>query len=142
MNRFYLLALATLLLIGCDGTGFRNGYSPGELEVIGDAKVYHLADGVLIEERKNGIKVYYLIESTVADYQLTAEGLDIELEGEKAETYSTTPAPEGYVAAWITEVPGDGPGVTRFQVENATLAELLQNLTAAVTVREIYNLKK
>jgi hypothetical protein len=142
MNRLFLLALTTLLLLGCDTTDFRNGYSPGELEVIGDAKVYHLADGVLIEERKNASKVYYLIESTVADYELTAEGLDIELQGEKAGTYSTTPATEGYISAWITEVPADGPGVTRFQVDEATLAELLQNLTAAMTVRDIYNLKQ
>ena len=142
MNRFSLLALTTLLLVGCERADFRNGYSPGELEVIDDAKVYHLADGVFIEQSRNGNNVYYLIESTVADYELTAEGLDIKLNGEKAGTYSTSPAPEGYVAAWITEVPGDGPGITRFQIDDATLAELLQNLTAATTVRDIYNLKQ
>ena len=83
-----------------------------------------------------------LIESTVADYELTTEGLDIELEGEKAGTYSTTPAPEGYVAAWITEVPDEGPGLTRFQIDDATLAELLQELTATTTVQDICNLKQ
>lgn len=142
MNRFSLFALAAFLALGCERADFRNGYSPGELEAIGDAMVYHLADGVMIEERKNGIKVYYLIESTVADYELTAEGLDIKLEGEKAGTYSTTPAPEGYIAAWITLVPVDGPEVTRFHVDEATLAELLQNLTAGMTVRDVYNLKQ
>ena len=142
MNRFSLFALAALVAFGCERADFRNGYSPGELEVIGDAKVYHLTDGVMIEERRNGSKVYYLIESTVADYELTAEGLNIRLEGEMAGTYSTPPAPEGYVAAWITLVPADGPGVTRFQVDEATLAELIQKFAAAVTVRDVYSLKK
>lgn len=142
VNRFSLLAFTTLFLFGCERADFRNGYSPGEVEVIDNAQVFHLADGVFIEERKSGSIVYYLIESTVADYELTKEGLDIELEGEKAGTYSTTPAPEGYVAAWITEVPDEGPGLTRFQIDDATLAELLQELTATTTVQDIYNLKQ
>ncbi|MCS7468993.1 hypothetical protein NZK35_20260 [Stieleria sp. ICT_E10.1] len=142
MNRFSLFAFVALLALGCEKADFRNGYRPGELEVIGDAMVYHLADGVMIEESRNGSKVYYLIESTVADYELTAEGLEIELEGEKAGTYSTTPAPEGDVAAWITLVAGDGPELTRFHVDAATLAELTQNLAAEMTVRDVYSLKQ
>ena len=143
MNRFSLFALAAFSSHSVvNGLISGTVIAAGELEAIGDAKVYHLADGVMIEERKNGIKVYYLIESTVADYELTAEGLDIKLEGEKAGTYSTTPAPEGYIAAWITLVPVDGPEVTRFHVDEATLAELLQNLTAGMTVRDVYNLKQ
>jgi hypothetical protein len=142
MNRISHLALITLFLLGCDRTDFRNGYSPGELEVIGDAKVYHLSDGVFIEERTNVSKIYYLIESTVADYELTAEGLDVELDGDMAGTHSTTPAPGGYVAACITKVPGDGPEFTRFKVDDASLAELLQNHTAAMKVRDIYTLKQ
>jgi hypothetical protein len=83
-----------------------------------------------------------LIESTVADYALTARGLDIVLEGENAGTYSTTPAPQGYVAAWITEVEGEGPGGTRFQIDDAALAELIEKLTEATTVQDIYRLKQ
>ena len=142
MYRLSILALTTLLLLGCNRDSFRNGHGPGELEVIQDAKVYHLADGVFIAQRKNGSNVYYLIESTVADYELTAEGLDIELEGEKAGRGSITPAPEGHVAAWLTEIPADGPGVTRFKVDDTRLAELLQNFTATMTARDIYDLKQ
>lgn len=142
MSRILLLAFTALLVLGCERANFRNGFSPGELEVIGDATVYHLADGVLVEQRRNEQKRYYLIESTAADYRLTAEGLEIELEGKHAGTYSTTSAPEGYIAAWITEVPGDGPGATRFQVDDATLAELLQGSTATTTVRDVYHLKQ
>jgi hypothetical protein len=78
----------------------------------------------------------------VADYELAAEGLDIELQGKQAGSYSTTPAPEGYVAAWITEVPDDGPGVTRFQIDEATIGEFLKGLNASTTVRDVYGLKQ
>lgn len=142
MIRFSLFAFTTLFLLGCDRADLRNGSSPGEVEVIENGKVFHLADGVFIEETKNGGNVYYLIESSVVDYDLTAEGLDIELEGEKAGIYSTTPAPQGYVAAWITLVPGEGPEVTRFRIEDEILAKLLREFTAATTVRDIYNLKQ
>lgn len=142
MNRISAIGLTTLLLLGCDRDDFRNGYRPGELEVVGDAKVFHLSDGVFIEERINGGKNFYLIESTVADYELTAKGLDVELDGGTAGTYSTTPAPKGYVAAWITQFPDEGPEVTRFKVDDVTLAELLQSLTGAMKVRDIYNLKQ
>ena len=142
MDRCSLLTLTTLLLLGCGRADFRNGYRPGELEIVDYANVYHLADGVFIEERRMGSNVYYLIESTVADYELTAAGLAIELEGEMAGTYSTVPAPEGYVAAWITEVPGEPPGVTRFQMDDATRAALLQKVDATMTVREIHSLKQ
>ena len=142
MYRLAILALSTLLLLGCNRDSCRNGHGPGDLEVIQDAKVYHLADGVFIAQRKNGSNVYYLIESTVTDYELTAEGLDIRLDDEKATRGSITPAPEGYVAAWLTEIPADGPGVTRFKVDDTRLAELLQNLTATMTARDIYDLKQ
>ena len=142
MNRFFLLALTILVLLGCDRADFRNGYSPGEVETIGNTKVYHLADGVFIAERKNGSTCYYLIESTVADYELTAQGLDIELEGENAGTYSATPAPRGYVVAWVTEVESEGPGVTRFQINDATVTDLIGKLTASTKVQDIYRLKK
>lgn len=142
MHRLSLLALTVLVLIGCDRAEFRNGYSPGEVEAIDNAKVFHLADGVFIEERQNGSIRYYLIESTVADYELTAQGLDIVLEGENAGTYSTTPAPQGYVAAWITEVQGESPGVTRFQIADATVADLIGKLIESTTVQDIYRLKK
>ena len=142
MKRFSLLVLTILLLLGCDRADFRNGYSPGEVETIGNAKVYHLADGVFIAERQNGSTCYYLIESTVADYRLTAQGLDVVLEGENAGTYSTTPAPRGYVAAWLTEVEGEGPGVTRFQINDAKVTDLIGKLTASTKVQDIYRLKK
>jgi hypothetical protein len=142
INRFCLLALAILVLLGCDRADFRSGFVPGEVETIDNAKVYHLADGVFIAQRKDGSNVYYLIESTVADYELTAEGLDIKLDDEKATRGSITPAPEGYVAAWLTEIPPDGPGVTRLKVDDTRLAELLQDLTATTTARDIYNLKQ
>ena len=142
INRFCLLALAILVLLGCDRADFRNGFAPGEVATIDNAKVYHLADGVFIAQTKDGSNIYYLIESTVADYELTAEGLDIKLDDEKATRGSITPAPEGYVAAWLTEIPADGPGVTRFQVDDTRLAGLLQNLTATTTARDIYNLKQ
>jgi hypothetical protein len=64
------------------------------------------------------------------------------LEGEKAGTYSTTPAPQGYVAAWITEVEGDGPGVTRFQIDDATIGEFLEGINGSTTVRDVYKLKR
>ena len=142
MYRFPLLTLFALLLLGCARADFRNGYSPGDVETVDNAKVYHLADGVFVVERKNGSTRYYLIESTVADYELTAQGLDIELKGEKAGTYSTTPAPQGCVAAWITEVEGDGPGVTRFQVDEATIDEFLKGIDGSTTVQDIYRLKQ
>ena len=85
--------------------------------------------------------VYYLLESTVADYELTAEGLDVELEGDKAGTYSTTPAPEGYVAAWISEIEGDGPGVTRFQIDDATIGKFLDGINGSTTVLDVYHLR-
>ena len=50
MNRFSLPALTVLAVLGCGGTDFRNGYSPGEVETIGNATVYHLANGVFIEK--------------------------------------------------------------------------------------------
>jgi hypothetical protein len=112
------------------------------VETVDNAKVYHLADGVFVVERKKGGTVYYLIEATVADYELTANGLDVMLEGRMAGTYSTTPAPEGYVAAWITEVGGDGPGVTRFQIDDATIGEFLAGINGSTTVRNVYQLKK
>jgi hypothetical protein len=142
LTRLCFLALAILVLLGCDRVDFRNGYAPGEVETIDNAKVYHLADGVFVAESKNGSTCYYLIESTVADYKLTAEGLDIVLEGEKAGTYSTTPAPQGYVAAWITEVEGDGPGVTRLQIEDATIGEFLKGINESTTVQDVYRLKR
>ena len=142
INRFCLLALAILVLLGCDRADFRKGFAPGEVATIDNAKVYHLADGVFIAQTKDGSNIYFLIESTVADYELTAEGLDIKLDDEKATRCSITPAPEGYVAAWLTEIPADGPGVTRFQVDDTRLAGLLQNLTATTTARDIYNLKQ
>jgi hypothetical protein len=140
MHRFALFALLALLL-GCARADFRNGYSPGDVETVNNAEVYHLADGVFVVERRNGRPCYYLIESSVADYELTAEGLDIVLEGEMAGTYSTTPAPQGYVAAWITEVEGEGPGVTRFQIEDATIGEFLEGIHSATTVRDVYRLR-
>ena len=142
MDRLLILALTTLLLLGCNRDSFRNGHRPGEVEVILDAKVYHLADGVFIAQRKNGSNVYYLIESTVADYEFTAEGLDIKLDDGKATRGSIPPAPEGYVAAWLREIPSDGPGVTRFKVDDTRLAEMLQNFTATMTARDIYDLKQ
>ncbi len=142
MNRFPLLMLSALLLFGCARDGFRNGYSPGDVETVDNAEIYHLADGVLVVARQNGSTCYYLIESTVADYDLTANGLDVILEGDKAATYSTKPAPAGYVAAWITEVEGDGPGVTRFQIEDATISEFLKGITGSTTVRDLYSLKQ
>lgn len=141
MNKFIFIASIALLFFACERPDFRNNYSPGEVEQVGSAKVFHLADGVFIEEKKQEGNIYYLIESTVNNYKLTEEGLDIELTGDKAGTYSTTPAPQGFVAAWLIEVPGDGPGLTRFQVENAKLAGLFQELTPATTVKDIYNLK-
>ncbi len=142
MCRLSILALATLILLGCSRDDFRNGHGPGELEVTRDAKVYHLADGVFIAATKNGSNVHYLIESTVADYELTAKGVDIKLDDEKATRGSIPSAPEGYVAAWLTEIPTDGPGVTRFKVDDTRLGELLQNLTATTTARDIYDLKQ
>ena len=141
-SRSCVLALAILALLGCDRTDFRNGYAPGEVETLDNAKVFHLTDGVFVVERKNGSTCYYLIESTVADYELTAQGLDIELKGEKAGTYSTTPAPQGCVAAWITEIEGDGPGMTRFQVDEATIDEFLKGIDGSTTVQDIYRLKQ
>ena len=141
-KRFSLLALIILVLLGCDRADFRNGFSPGEVETIDNAKVYHLADGVFIEARKNGSICYYLIESTVADYELTAQGLDIVLEGEKAGTYSTTPAPQGYVAAWITLIAGEGPEATRFSIDDAKVADFIKNLSDSTTVQDLYRLKQ
>lgn len=134
MKKFCLLAFANLFLLGCSRTDFRNGHSPGEVEEIDNGKVFHLADGVLIKERRNGDFVYFLIESTVLDYELTEDGLDIEVEGELAGTYSTTPAPQGFVAAWVTEVPGGGFGVTRYRIDEAAIAEVLENLTATTSI--------
>lgn len=135
MSFTFLSAVTVLVVAGCDRSDFRNGYSPGDVETSEAARVYHLADGVLIQESQNGRNCYYLIESTVADWELTARGLDIVLEGEKAGTYSTTPAPQGYVAAWITEVEGDGPGVTRFHVDEATLVEVIGKLEVDPNIR-------
>ena len=142
MSRLSILTLATLIMLGCSRNGFRNGHVPGELEVTRDAKVYHLADGVFIAATKNDSNVYYLIESTVADYELTAKGLEIKLDDEKETRGSIPPAPEGYVAAWLTEIPTDGPGVTRFKIDETRLAELLQEFTATTTARDIYELKQ
>lgn len=142
MTRISFLALASLLLLGCDRHDFRNGHKPGEVEVVRAARVYHLADGVFIEERKGGSTVHYLIEDTAADYELTATGLDVVMVGDHAATYSTTPAPAGYVAAWITLIPADGLEITRFEIDPAVLAGLLKKFSAATTVRDIYNLKK
>ena len=38
-KRFSLLALIILVLLGCDRADFRNGFSPGEVETIDNAKV-------------------------------------------------------------------------------------------------------
>ena len=142
MIRLSLFAFTTLFLLGCDRADFRNGHSPGEIELIDNGRVFHLADGVFIEEKKTEGSVYYLIESTVVDYDLTKAGLDIELGGDKAGSYSTTPAPQGYVAAWISLVPGEGPELTRFRIEDEILAKLLRDFTAATKVRDIYKLKQ
>lgn len=144
MKHSSLLALVLLLLLlpACDRAGLRNGHRPGDVEVTDQARIFHLADAVFIEERRIEGKVHFLIESTVADYQLTEKGLDVELEGDMAGTYSTTPAPQGYVAAWITRIPGEGPELTRFQLDDATLAALPEDLTAATTVQDIYDLKQ
>lgn len=142
MHRICTWSLTLFVLLGCNRTDFRSRFEPGEREVLERATVYHLADGVFIEERRSGSNVHYLIESTVAGYRLTAEGLDVKLKGEQAGTYSTTPAPQGFVAAWITEVPGEGPGVTRFQINEAALARLLQDFSATTTIRDFYDLKQ
>lgn len=142
MKRFLLLALMILLLPGCDGADSRHGHSPGEVETLGSAKVYHLADGVFIADTENGSTSYYLVESPVADYELTAQGLDIELEGEHAGTYSTPAAPQGYVAAWITEVEGERRGATRFSMDEAAIKELIEKLTESTTVQDVYELKQ
>jgi hypothetical protein len=143
MTRFcVLLALAILVLLGCDRADFRKGYAAGEVQTVDNATFYHLADGVFVVERKNGSTFYYLIESTVADYELTAGGLDIKLEGQKEGRYTIAPAPEGYVAAWFTEIPVDGPGVTRFQIDDATIDKFLAAIDGSTTVRDVYQLRQ
>ena len=141
MNRLFLPAVIVIGSFGCEHGDFRNGHSPGDVETTGSATVYHLADGVFVEQADNGRKRYYLIESNVAEYTITPTGLDVELRGENAGSYSTSAAPDGYVAAWMTLVPGDGVEVTRFQIEAATLLDSLQDFKTT-TVRDIYNLKK
>lgn len=142
MNRFSRFALMILLLPGCGGADSRHGYSPGEVETLGSAKVYHLTDGVFIADTKNGTTSYYLVESPVADYELTAQGLEIKLEGEYAGIYSTPAAPQGFVAAWITEVEGDRRGATRFQIDDSAIADLVEKLTESTTVQDVYRLKQ
>ena len=142
INRFCLLALAFLVLLGCDRADFRNGFAPGEVATIDNAKVYHLADGVFIAQTKDGSNIYFLIESTVADYELTAEGLDIKLDDEKATRCSITPAPGGLRGGMAHGNPRRRSGGYTVQVDDTRLAGLLQNLTATTTARDIYNLKQ
>lgn len=104
--------------------------------------VFHLADGVLVEERRDGVVHYYLIESTVADYQLTSQGLDVVFEGDISGTFSTEPAPEGYVAAWITQAQDKNPGVTRFKIDDEAIAEFIATISASTTIQDLYNLKE
>jgi hypothetical protein len=133
-----MLGLITLLIVGCS-----RSHSPGEVETIGKGRVYHLADGILVQERRDGATHYYLIESTKADYEITEEGLKIEmkLEGVGWTRVIMHRAPQGYVAAWFSDFHGDGPEATRFGFDDTTFSKFLQKFTPAITVQDIYNLK-
>lgn len=137
MNRISLLAIATLLIVGCS-----QAHSPGEVEIIDNGKVYHLADGVLVQERRDEGAHYYLIESTKADYELTEEGLRIEEEGGGETSAVFHRAPGGYVAAQFKDLNSDGPESTRFPIDEEKFADFLQKLTSATTVEDVHGQKR
>lgn len=134
MNRISRLAFTTLLIVGCS-----RSHSPGEVEIIDNGKVYHFADGILVQERRDGGTHYYLIESTNAACELTEEGLKFEVKGAGETGAVFHRAPEGYVAARFAKLNGDGPESTRFPVDDEKFSGFLQEFTPSTTVQDIYN---
>lgn len=139
--RLSSLSLTALMLASC-GDGFRNGYRPGDIETLGNATVYHLADGVFIQERFEGSPHYYLVETTVADYRLKPEGLEVDFRGAGGGIAVAGRQTDHYVAAFMTRVPGDGPEATRFQIDASTLERIVDEFDADMTVADIYRRKK
>ena len=137
MNRISVLALITLLIVGCN-----RSHRPGEVEMIDHGTVYHLADGFLVQERRDGGTHFYLIESTKADYMLTEEGLSFEEKGGGVTREVFHRSPEGYVAARFADLNGDGPESTRFQIDDEKFSDFLQKVTSATTVQDIHNHKR
>jgi hypothetical protein len=116
--------------------------------MIDNGEVYHLVDGILVQERRDGATHYYLIESTkadyeLADYEITEDGLKIEIEIKGKGTIGAIlhRSPEGSVTAWFSDFIGDGPEGTIFTVDDEKFSDVLQMLTPSITVRDIYNQK-
>lgn len=135
------LWLAAVILASCSG-GFRNGHRPGDIETLDKALVHHLADGVFIRERFEGSSHFYLVETTVDDWRLKPEGLEVEYRGTGEVTAVAGRQPDHYVVAFMTRVPGDGPEATRFQIDASTLERIVDEFDADMTVADIYRRKK
>lgn len=124
-----------------DHVEFRNGYAPGQVEPIENGHIYHLADGVLIKQKKGQSVLYYLVEDSVDKYELTDLGLKFKTKGENAGSYFLPPAPEGFVAAWITLLADEGPEGTRFIIGEVKVAEFTANLRDSTKVLDLYRLR-
>lgn len=138
MNRVLCSLVALFLVCGCEQADIRHGFKPGEVEVISNAKVYHLADGLFIE--KPG-KAYFLVDASVANYRVTPTGLDVQLADGKGGPHSLS-SQAGKVVSCTVPVSGEGLDTTQFDVEDSALAELLAKHSPATQRSDFDSLKE
>jgi hypothetical protein len=97
----------------------------------------------LVQERRDGATHYYLIESTKADYEITEDGLKIEIEikgkGWIGATFQRPP--EGCIAVWFSDLNSDDPEGTMFTIDDEKFSDFLQKFTPVIRVQDIYKQK-
>lgn len=138
MNRIVCSLLALAIVCGCEQVDIRHGFKPGEVEVISNAKVYHLADGLFIE--KPG-KAYFLVDTSVANYRVTSAGLYVQLADGKGGPHSLS-SQAGKVVSCTVPVSGEGLDTNQFDVNESALAELLGKHSAATKRSDFESLKE
>lgn len=138
MNRFLYLLLICVSACGCGQS--RTDSVSTQTEAGRLTQVYELSDGVLIRERYQGTTYFYLVSSEAKGYELVPEGLKVVLNNQ---TSGITERPdEGFVFACIETVPGDGLEITRFQVRDNELDEMIDQLDESVSVYDVYRKKE
>ena len=143
LNAFRMVAIGMLVALmptGCNRNESVRNYAPGDTEHIKGGIAFHLQDGVLIRESTGGEDHYYLVDGLAKSYELTQEGLRVEL---KDGVYDTPRAPVGKMAGVVRAQPGSSTAsFTQLNADSESMKNLVGRIRSDTTVDSVVEMTK
>jgi hypothetical protein len=127
--------LIAIVFAGCGGGESVKAHSPGEIERLSNATIYHLKNGVFIHEAFEGADHYYLLHDIVESYELTQDGLKYA----KTNSAGNTPRPPVEKILCILRESDSSSLATMLQVDEATIKRVIESFNADATVESVRN---